>query len=430
MLLTGSVLLSCGANNRFKRELKRDFLKIQEEGQSFRGIIIYDPASEEVLFEHNSHKYFIPASNTKIFTFYAGLKLLEDSIPALRFEVRNDTFYFKGTGDPGFLHKNFDSGRILEFLKSRPEKLVFVSPEPSENALGPGWAWEDYNYAFSAERSGFPIYGNIVSFVYSPADPGLQVQPPYFQLLARMDSTTALKGVQREFLENSFSFSTSNTTAFKQEVPFIHSPELATQLLSDTLKKDVVLQKNLPENLIFKEVIHSHPSDSLYKKMLQESDNFIAEQLLLLAADAISDTLKAQKAISYMEEEYLKDLPDKIRWVDGSGLSRYNLFTPRSTVKLLEKIYLEVPQQRLFELLPAGGVSGTIKKDYAAPLGAPPFIHAKSGSLSSVHNLSGYLITAKGKILIFSYMNNNFLMPTAIIKAEMDSLLRNIYLNY
>ena len=139
--------------------------------------------------------------------------------------------------------------------------------------------------------------------------------------------------------------------------------------------------------------------------MLENSNNFIAEQILLLAANELSDTFQTKIAINYMKENYLKDLPDEPVWVDGSGLSRYNLVTPRSMVKLLEKIKNEVPYEELFATLPVGGKTGTLKEQFYAP---EPFIFAKTGSLSNNYNLSGFLKTKKGKMLIFSFMNNNF----------------------
>ena len=109
--------------------------------------------------------------------------------------------------------------------------------------------------------------------------------------------------------------------------------------------------------------------------------------------------------------------------MDGSGLSRYNLFTPRSVVQLLEKIYAEVPQERLFELLPAGGESGTIKNLYKADT---PYVFGKTGTLENNHSLSGFLKTKSGKVLIFSFMNSNYTVPSSEIKAEMEKILLNL----
>jgi len=169
------------------------------------------------------------------------------------------------------------------------------------------------------------------------------------------------------------------------------------------------------------------PVDSLYKVMMQESDNFIAEQLLLMCSQALSDTLQPEIAIRYIKKNFLQDLKDEPRWVDGSGLSRYNLFTPRSVVHLWKKIYERVPRERLFSLLATGGKAGTIKNWY---YGKEPYIFGKTGSLSNNHCLSGYLVTKKGKTLIFAFMNNNFTTPVNDIRRNMENILRSVYEKY
>src|SRR5690606_38712938 len=112
---------------------------------------------------------------------------------------------------------------------------------------------------------------------------------------------------------------------------------------------------------------------------------------------------------------------------DGSGLSRYNLFTPRTMVALLEKIYEKVPQDRLFNILPTGGTSGTLRNMFK---GQEAFVHAKTGSLTNVYCLSGYLITKKGKLLYFSFMNNSFVRPTSEVRTEVARVLTGLHEKY
>ncbi len=199
------------------------------------------------------------------------------------------------------------------------------------------------------------------------------------------------------------------------------------ELLADTLQKPVGILKIKTEDLSETKTIYSITSDSLYKQMLQQSDNFLAEQTLLMVAGKISDSLKTDIAISHILKEHLQDLPDKPNWVDGSGLSRYNLVTPRSMVFLLEKIAEIVPSHRLFSLLPAGGRTGTIKDSYLAK---EPYIFAKTGTLRNNHALSGFLKTKSGKVLIFSFMNNNYPNSSAEIKKQMEIILKGIRENY
>jgi D-alanyl-D-alanine carboxypeptidase/D-alanyl-D-alanine-endopeptidase (penicillin-binding protein 4) len=162
--------------------------------------------------------------------------------------------------------------------------------------------------------------------------------------------------------------------------------------------------------------------------MMEVSDNFIAEQLLILGSSTLSDTLNSHNAREHVLDNYLSDLRQPPRWVDGSGLSRYNLFTPESMVHVLHTMYNEIPRERLFLFFPTGGKSGTIENWY--PGSPDPYIYAKTGSLGNNHCLSGYLLTKSGKTLIFSFMNNHFVESSSEIKKRMQSIFENIRDNY
>src|SRR6185369_5465810 len=152
-------LASC-SSARIVKEIKETENQLQEHV----GFYLYDLASKKVKVDYNGAKYFTPASNTKIFTLYTSLKLLGDSVSSLKFITRGDSLIFQGMGDPSFCYKNvFDNGRTFNFLKQHQSKLFFVSNNFQTERLGPGWAWDDYNEDYSAERSAFPIYGNVIS---------------------------------------------------------------------------------------------------------------------------------------------------------------------------------------------------------------------------------------------------------------------------
>ncbi len=169
-------------------------------------------------------------------------------------------------------------------------------------------------------------------------------------------------------------------------------------------------------------------TDSIYKDMLFESDNFLAEQLLMVVSSTLSDSLSTKTAIDYILDNDLSDLEHSPRWVDGSGLSRYNLFTPKSFVQILQKLYDEIPEERLFAIFPIWDASGTI--DTWRDTSIEPFVFAKSGSLGNNYNLSGYLKTKSGKWFIFSFMNNHFKVPTSEIQNTIYTTLKTLHDRY
>ena len=276
-----------------------------------------------------------------------------------------------------------------------------------------------------SERSAFPVYGNFTSVVHTGQS--LKVTPQSFLYEITLADSTEQSKIIREIGSNKILFhpGKKHKKLEQWEIPYKTSTLVTAGLLSDTTKQKIDIIENA--SWIFSKTLYSIPADSLYKVMMQESDNFIAEQLLLLCAEVLSDSLKPEIAIEYMKKNYLNDLPDKPVWVDGSGLSRYNLFTPGSIVKLWEKIYERVPQERLFQLLAIGGKAGTIQNWYKND---PPYIYGKTGTLTNNHCLSGYLVTRKGRIFIFSFMANNHPAAADAVRKEMETILRAIYEHY
>lgn len=419
--------LSCTTSQKLSN--KKPYAKLIDTSQvfahNFTGMAIYDVDQKKTLFERNADRYFTPASNTKLFTYYSSVKTLGDSIPALRYVISGDSLIFWGTGDPTFFHHDLKNSKVFEFLKSyKRSKLFFFSDGNFTNpSMGAGWAWDDYNDYYSAEISPLPMYGNVVRINIDKEE--FSPQPTIFQnSFYKKDEGTSIARIQTDnlFLLPKSMLQKSNYT---QDIPFKTSTGLTQQLLIDTLRKNVgLLHIPVPREA---KTLYSTTSEDVYRLMMQESDNMLAEHLLLLCGTVIKDSLNSSFVIKTITEKYLQDLPDVPKWVDGSGLSRYNLFTPRSIVKLLEKLCADVPQEKLYSILPIGGQSGTLKNGYKNT--DRPFIFAKTGSFSGVYNLSGYLVTKKGKTLAVSFMNNNFNQPTTKVRKEVETILTWIYEN-
>ena len=407
------MLTSCSITHKINRNFKKE----AKVNSSFKGFVLYNPSTKEELIKYNGQKYFTPASNTKLFTFYTAYKALQDSVTSLAYYKTKDSLIIKGTADPSFLYGT-DSTKIIDFLQKETAPIYLLDEAIKETAYGSGWAWDDYQYYYMPEKNLFPIYGNIVKF--SMTDSLVSSTPSYFKQHVKIVDSTSF---YRELYHNNFFL--QKDSKVEKEVPFITSNQLVAKLLGNQINKEIKVIPTL-KKYNFK-ILRSIHYDDLYKKMLVESDNFIAEQLLLQVGKEVLNVYSVESAIEYALENYFQDIPQKPRWVDGSGLSRYNLFTPNDFVYLLEKMYNEIPLDTLLNYFAITSESGTLinwnenKK---------PYIFAKTGSLSNNYNLSGYLITKKGTVLIFSYLNNHYQKSTSEIKNTMYKTLELIYTNY
>lgn len=417
-----SLLIGCSPKTHIIKQLQLTETTFGDH----TGFVLFDPGQNKTLISYNDQKYFTPASNTKIFTFYTSLKLLGDSAIAFKYKTTNDSLLIWGMGDPSFLNPYvFTNDRAFSFLKNNPRKIYLSQSHFQTTALGAGWSWDDYPFAYSPERSAVSMYGNLIS-IQKNTSRNLVSTPSFFQPYILEETVVhTTEEITRDLDANTLRHYPGKKARSRWSVPIHFSLALTASLLRDTLKKSVdVVWKPLPKEAL---ILRSVPLDSLLKAMMVVSDNHIAEQLLLQCAAMVSDTLQPEIAIRYATKKLLSDLPDAPQWVDGSGLSRFNLFTPRSIVFAWNKIYNTIPSERLFKLLAIGGKSGTIKNWYKAEV---PYIYAKTGTLSNNHCLSGFIKTKKGKTLIFCMMSNNYVASTNDLRKQMETILKNIYEKY
>ncbi|RLD68452.1 MAG: hypothetical protein DRI95_02965 [Bacteroidetes bacterium] len=423
---------SCSSTRYLKNSntFNKKLTDIPEFQNSFTGFTVYDPQTNKYLIEHNADKFFTPASNTKLFSYFTGLSILGDSIPGLRYKtVGKDSLIIWGTGDPTFSHHVIKTSKVYDFLKSQKKRNIYLSQSNDQTSFfGSGWAWDDYNEDYSAENSAFPVYGNV-NLISIDRSGNFNLYPPYNKQFLKPDTNISTKNYnfKRNFHDNEILYNINGVQESDSiEIPFLLNDSLLIGLLEDSLK--VKIQFTDYDDLSGSKEIYSYPADSLYKKMLQPSDNFLAEQIILMASNELFDTLNTQRTIRYVQDSLLTFITNQPRWVDGSGLSRYNLFTPRSYVELLSYLQKNIKKERLFDVLATSGKYGTMKKRFTEF--TPPIFYGKTGTLSNNHNLSGYLIAKSNKILIFSFMMNHFRNSTSKMKEVMDKIIVDLYERY
>lgn len=159
-------LTSCSVQKRISRQAQNTLLKHPGLSSAHIGITVFDPARNKYLYNHQGEKNFIPASNTKLFTLYAGMKYLEDSIVAARYKVEDGIVMLQSTGDPTFLHPDFKNQPLLSFLQQEEIDKISINTEFAAESFGRGWAWEDFKVEYMTERDPFPIYGNVATVLF------------------------------------------------------------------------------------------------------------------------------------------------------------------------------------------------------------------------------------------------------------------------
>ena len=300
------------------------------------------------------------------------------------------------------VHQRYIDKDLEKFLK-KFKHIVYHIPKTDLDKYGPGWAWDDYNNYYQAERSEMPIYGNVIQAV-KKSNGDIEITPDTYKIVFDFEQK---KQLDRSEKENNFSL---NPSLFKSGdtlySPFITSRKNTISLLENALGKKVEFKK---EELKDYNVLNSDQVDYIYAAILKDSDNLISESIAANISFRLNDTISVDKGV-----ELIKSLSKQIELFDGSGLSRYNLVTPKSIISSLHDIYNLIGFDRIKKIFPKNYIIQD-KED---------FVWGKTGTLKNNHNYSGYIITDKNRIYIFSIMINHFTNDLSKIKdAIVDFLI-------
>ena len=358
----------------------------------------------------NLNTYMTPASNVKILTVLGSI-YFGDSIPILKYKVSsyNDTLRISPTGYPLTAHPKYIDKDLEKFIK--PYKyILYHKPKIDLTKYGPAWAWDDFNYYFQAERSEMPIYGNVIQVVKN-FNGEIETIPNDFKINFDFDQK---EKIYREEIDNNFFINPSlielGDTLYS---PFITSRKSTISFLKNFLNASVHFNE---QELSDYNTLNSSQVDEIYSAVLKDSDNLISESLVANISLRLNDTISVDKGIQLIQNRFNENISNQIQLFDGSGLSRYNLITPNALISSLENIYQLIGLERIKNIFP----KNYILKD------TEDFVWGKTGTLRNNHNYSGYIITDKGKIYVFSIMVNHFTNDLDKIKEAIADFL--IYL--
>jgi D-alanyl-D-alanine carboxypeptidase/D-alanyl-D-alanine-endopeptidase (penicillin-binding protein 4) len=408
------------------RQAQKTLLSAEGVKGAHIGIAIYNDTKAQWLTKYQSDHYFTPASNTKILATYLGLQFLGDSLPGWKMAENADTLFLMPLGDPSFMHPEFRYQPVVDIIKSTKKQVVIVGNNQDQfEIFGSGWSWADYAEDYQPERSRMPIYGNVVHFYQS--NKKLEAIKPFyfFKDIVDLDKVEE-KNWSRNRLGNRFFTTNENNKSKYFQVPFSQEdmPMVkALELLSDTLGKKISFQKNSTLASIPFKTIKTVPTDSLLKIMMLRSDNFYADQIVLMASEQLFGKMDDAALIDSAKKLFFADLPQKMRWADGSGLSRYNLNTPENYVAILQQMQTKFGEARVKNIFEKGG-EGTISAYYK---NFPGTMYAKTGTLGGQVALSGFIYTPKQQKLYFSVLVANHMSPSSTqVRRAVETYLTRV----
>ena len=407
------------------------------------GVLVINTNNRKILYRKNSKQYFTPASLTKLFTATAATLYLK---PQFRFKTQlfyngkiskktlYGNVYLRFSGDPTL--KLEDVASLLNSLWERGIRKIkghvyLDNTQYNHVTYPPGNIWDNLSYGFASPTTAIIIDENQFVLHFKPSKNSTKTT-----LTADLPANAA-----------SFDNRVKTYTGFKPNCPItiysnsenhyiiggclnrrlgvqrrtlaIRNVAYASSLeVADLLKED---QINYPGLVTFQKtptsakLLKTHlsaPLRKIIKTMLKESDNLISNSLLKTIGARYYQTqgtfqngLKAmQKILGPVTKIDFK----KILITDGAGLSRYNKVQPQQMLKLLNAINRNTLLRRtIYPALPIAGIDGTLKNRMRI-LGKRRRCHAKTGTLTGVSNLAGFIRTRRHGKLMFVIMTDNF----------------------
>jgi serine-type D-Ala-D-Ala carboxypeptidase/endopeptidase (penicillin-binding protein 4) len=425
------------------------------------GLLIADAETGETLFEQNADKYFVPASNMKLFTTALALAKLG---PDYRFHttletrgtissagVLNGDVMLVGRGDPNLSNRKFPY-ELKEEFDGPPEKaLVELTDalaakgvkEISGDVIGDdsyfprerypnGWEIDDMVWEYGAAISAIVVDDNTVALTLTPGEQAgnpvqAAVTPATTDFMVENDVTTSAADSKPDLTLTRDPG--SNLVVVQGSLPARSTPRKLILAIEEPAQHAAATLKRLLEErgvrvagiararhasaeqggdpVVLVEHVSVPLGDAL-KLINKISQNLHTEMLLRTVARQSGLWTTPDDLMKVPVDFYAAAglAPGDVIQTDASGLSRHDLVTPRAIVTLLSFAQKQSWFGPYYASLPVAGVDGTLE-DRMKNTPAAGRIHAKTGSVEHVRTLSGFAETPGGRRLIFSFLGNN-----------------------
>lgn len=420
----------------------------------FRGLVIGVKVQsldrDEVMYQRNAQSLLTPASNTKLFTSAAALAALGEDYHFqtklyLDGPVRNGTvkgdLTIQGGGDPTLATKGnlrVQAGPTLDDVVAdikqagirriqgniRVDDSFFTGPE-----YGSGWAWNNEDAYYQSQISGLALNRGTVRFDYLPGkQPGdpiqLQQTPQTAYVDVKVDAVTGTAGsrntlrIERERGTNRIRIYGSLPADFSGD--YTRVPVEDPALYTGTVFKEMLEREGIvfhPRSKVEKGSAPAGEADWTYESppltevvnyLNKVSDNFYGEMILRTLGRESRQEGSAPAGLQEVDRQAADwgiETPFRLR--DGSGLTRYNLLTAEQLVAMLAAQAETEHFESFEESLPLAGVDGTLRTRMRGTA-AEGNLRGKTGSLTHVSTLAGYVETQDGEQLAYAILMNGY----------------------
>ena len=408
------------------------------------GIMVESLTNNKVIYQKNANRLFTPASTLKIFPAIAALTFWEPDYyfptkilttqAILKPPVLRDDIYFYFSGDPSLTQHNIADliATIAQFGVKVIKGNIYIDDTIfDQEFFGPGWMWDERNFCYAAPTCAINLNKNCFPVKISttqPQQPVVLDLGDYKKHLTIANEITVATTKNEDCLLNLYFIgdntyrltgcimpdTTKNLAIAVRDVHLYIKNILREQLLAHNIQfVGEIKFKSIPTaQPLYTLALHkSEPLAKLLKTMLKDSDNLIADAIYKKLGHSFfqkpATWQNSAKAITHILTPKTYVSLKKMKMVDGSGLSRYNLVSAKQLVTILHYAYFAKKISPIFiNALAIAGVDGTLKERMP---NLKNRVLAKTGSMTSVATLAGYIKTTTQGTVAFAIMMNSFL---------------------
>lgn len=465
----------CQTNNTFTDKVAL-LMGDSALAQAMIAVEIRDVETNKSVVSINANKSMIPASIQKLLTTGVALEILDSSykfVTSIGYRgdidscgVLRGDLIVNGGGDPTLGSMFFSNGRPrmsfiydwINYVKTSGitaiDGCIIINATHYDNwPVVDTWTYEDLGNYYGAGIYSLTMFDNICELHFaSPAKNGMKTtfkhSWPQLNNLVLVNHVVSGPGGDNAYVFQSPTSNkmivrgsiTANSDDFVVKACIPDPPEVFASLFSKALDSIGIRQfsapivvtdgEEIPDGEFCELFVHYSP---IVKRIAEQTNfhsvNLFAEHLLRETGwcwSGVGSTEEGTRALhDFFKKKQISTIGVQI--VDGSGLSRFNLVTASFMVEMLVYFKKQSPYSSVFyNSLPRAGQTGTMD-NFGKKSTLVGKVRAKTGSMTRVKNLAGYIETRSGKILAFTIMANNYSCGGARIKQFQESILKTLY---